>query len=140
MSALWNKIYLIKTAFEKFMKWGLKGGFQLMQILGLLGSYFHAVAAEVKKHLPLFKLVLAILWAVLFPFPFIIRNFIIKMTFVNHFHFMDTDVDIINVNKISGILDIWEPFFLHEHQHYHYSPQHFHLSNDSSVNKLSFFW
>ena len=51
MSALWNKIYLMKTAFEKFMKWGLKEGFQLMQILGLLGMSFHAVAIEVKKHL-----------------------------------------------------------------------------------------
>ena len=117
MSALWKKIYLIKKAFEKLMKWGLKEGFQLMQILGLLGMSFHAVAIEVKKHLLLFKLALAILWAVLFPFPFIIRNFIIKTTFVNHFIFMDTDVDIINVNKISGILDIWEPFFHHEHQH-----------------------
>ena len=110
-----------------------------MQILGLLGSYFHAVAAKVKKHLFLFKLTLAILWAVLFHLPFIIKNFITQTTFVNHFIFMDTDVDIINVNKISGILDIWEPFFLHEHQHYHYSPQHFHLSNDSSVNTLSLF-
>ena len=140
MSALWKKIYLIKTAFEKLMKWGLKGGFQLMQIMGLLGMYFHAVAAEVKKHLLLFKLALAILWAVLFHLPFIVINFITKTTFVNHFIFMDTDVDIINVNKISGILNIWEPFFFHEHQHYHYSPQHFHLSNYSSVNTLSFFW
>ena len=85
--------------------------------------------------------------AVLFHLPFIIRNFITKKTFVNHFHIMDTDVDIINISKISGIFNIWEPFFLHEHQHCHYSPQlyfsqlrqQFHLSNDSSVNTLSFF-
>ena len=37
-----------KTVFEKFMKWGLKGGFQLMQILGLLVMYFDAVVVEVK--------------------------------------------------------------------------------------------
>ena len=133
MSVLWKKIYLIKTAFEKLMKWGLKGRFQLMQILGLLGMYFHAVAAEVKKHLSLFKLALAILWEVLFHLPFIIRNFIMKMTFINHFIFMDTNVDIINVNKISGILNIWETFFLHEHQHHHYSPQLFFFLNFGNI-------
>ena len=29
------------------MKWDLKGGFQLIQILGLLGMYFDTVVAEV---------------------------------------------------------------------------------------------
>ena len=33
-----------------------KGGFQLMQILGLLGMYFNAVEVEVKKNLLLFRL------------------------------------------------------------------------------------
>ena len=37
------------------MKWGLKGGFQLIQILGLLGMYFDAVVAEVKTFLLLFR-------------------------------------------------------------------------------------
>ena len=40
---------------------GLKGGFQLMQILVLLGMYFDAVVVEVKKNLHLFRLALAIL-------------------------------------------------------------------------------
>ena len=40
------------------MKWGLEGGgFQLMQILDLLGINFDAVAAEVKKNLFLFRFV-----------------------------------------------------------------------------------
>ena len=30
------------------MKWGLKEGFQLIQILGLFGMYFDAVVVEVK--------------------------------------------------------------------------------------------
>ena len=38
-----------------------KGGFQLIQILGLLGMYFDAVVAEVKKNLLLFRLALAML-------------------------------------------------------------------------------
>ena len=29
MWTLWNKIYLMKTAFENFMKWGLKGGISI---------------------------------------------------------------------------------------------------------------
>jgi hypothetical protein len=37
------------------------GGFQLMQILGLLGIYFDAVVVEVKTFLLLFRLALAIL-------------------------------------------------------------------------------
>ena len=47
MWSLWRKIYLKKTVFENFMKGGLKGGFQLMQILDLLGTYFDAVVVEV---------------------------------------------------------------------------------------------
>ena len=39
----------------------LKGGFQLMQILGLLGMYFDAVVVGVKTFLLLFRLALAIL-------------------------------------------------------------------------------
>ena len=38
---------------------GLKGEFQLMQILGLLGMYFDAVVVEVEKYLLLFRLALA---------------------------------------------------------------------------------
>ena len=44
------------------MNWGLKGGFQLMQILGLLGMYFDAVVVEVEKCLLFFRVALAILW------------------------------------------------------------------------------
>ena len=40
---------------------GLKVGFQLRQILGLLGVYFYAVVVEVKTFLLLFRLTLAIL-------------------------------------------------------------------------------
>ena len=54
MWTLWNKIYLVKTVFENFMKWGLKGGFQLIQILYLLGMYFDAVV--VRTFLLLFRL------------------------------------------------------------------------------------
>ena len=42
------------------------GGFQLMQILGLLGMSFDAVVAEVKTFLLLFRLALTILC----PLPF----------------------------------------------------------------------
>ena len=42
--------------------WVLKGGFQLMQILGLLGMYFDAVVVETEKCLLFFRLALAILW------------------------------------------------------------------------------
>ena len=38
-----------------------KGGFQLIQILGLMGMYFDAVVVEVKTFLLLFRLALAIL-------------------------------------------------------------------------------
>ena len=41
---------------------GLKGGFQLMQILGLLGMSFDAVVVEFQAFLLLFRLALAILW------------------------------------------------------------------------------
>ena len=37
------------------------GGFQLIQILGLLGMYFDAVVVEVEKSLLFFRLALAIL-------------------------------------------------------------------------------
>ena len=43
------------------MKWSLKGGFQLMQILGLFGMYFDSVVVEVEKYLLFFRLGLAIL-------------------------------------------------------------------------------
>ena len=36
-----------------------KGGFQLVQTLGLLGMYFDAVVVEVKKNLLLFRLAMA---------------------------------------------------------------------------------
>ena len=41
-----------------------KGGFQLIQILGLLGMYFDAVVVEVKPFLLLFRLALAVLCTV----------------------------------------------------------------------------
>ena len=41
-----------------------KGGFHLIQILGLLGMYFDAVVVEVEKNLLLFRLALAILWPI----------------------------------------------------------------------------
>ena len=48
MEILWSEVW--------------KGGFQLMQILVLLGMLFDAVVAEVKKNLLLFRLALAMLW------------------------------------------------------------------------------
>jgi hypothetical protein len=60
MLTLWNKIYFIK----KIMKWALKGGFQLMLILGLLDMYFDAAVVFVPKSSVLFRLALAILWAI----------------------------------------------------------------------------
>ena len=64
MWTLWNKIYVLDK--KQFLKnlWSKvwKGGFQLMQILGLLGMYFDAVVVEVKTFLILFRLALAILW------------------------------------------------------------------------------
>ena len=43
------------------MKWGLKGGFQLMQILDLSGMYFDAAVVFVSNSSLLFRLALAIL-------------------------------------------------------------------------------
>ena len=45
---MWNKIYLIKKKFLKIL-WSevWKGGFQSIQILGLLGMYYDAVLVEV---------------------------------------------------------------------------------------------
>ena len=37
MWTLWNKIYFIKTVFENFMKWGLKGGISIATDFGPLG-------------------------------------------------------------------------------------------------------
>ena len=48
-----------------------KGGFQLVQILGLLGMYFDAVVVEVKKNLLLFRLAMAILCVREVYYPFI---------------------------------------------------------------------
>ena len=45
MWTLWNKIYLFKTVFENFIKWGLKGG-----------MYFDAVVVEVEKYLLFFQI------------------------------------------------------------------------------------
>ena len=55
---------LHKKQFLKIL-WSVvwKGGFQLIQILGLLRMYFDAVVVEVKTFLLLFRLALAILWA-----------------------------------------------------------------------------
>ena len=61
MWTLWNKIYLIKKFLKILL---LKGGFQLIQILGLLGMYFDAVVVEVKTFLLLFISSLAILWPI----------------------------------------------------------------------------
>ena len=44
------------------MKWGLKGGFPLMQILGLLGMYFDAAVVFVTNSSLLFRFAMAILW------------------------------------------------------------------------------
>ena len=60
MWTLWNKIYYIKTVFEKFMKWGLKGGISIDADSGT-GMYFDAVVAEVKKNYLLLRLAPAIL-------------------------------------------------------------------------------
>ena len=61
MWTLWNKIYFIKTVFENFMEWSLKGGFQLMLILVPLGMHFDAVVVFVTSQTLLFWLALAIL-------------------------------------------------------------------------------
>ena len=42
-------VSLKKNYFWNFMKWGLKGGFQLMLILGFLGMYFDAAVVFVTK-------------------------------------------------------------------------------------------
>ena len=55
---LLNKKQFLKILWSEVWK----GGFQLIQILGLLGMYFDAVVAEVKTFLLLFRLTLAILW------------------------------------------------------------------------------
>ena len=44
-------LLLIKNSLKILWSEVWKGGFQLMQILGLLGMYFDAVAAEVKNNL-----------------------------------------------------------------------------------------
>ena len=54
---LLNKKQFLKILWSEVWK----GGFQLMQILGLLGMYFDAVVVEVEKYLLLFRLALAIL-------------------------------------------------------------------------------
>ena len=53
-------MFTFRGIFTKYI-WVWKGGFQLMQILGLLGMYFDAVVVEVKTFLLLFRLALAIL-------------------------------------------------------------------------------
>ena len=76
----WTKIYLVKVPMnvnivkqdllhkKRFLKilWSevWKGGFQLIQILGLMGMYFDAVVVEVETFLLLFRLALAILWLI----------------------------------------------------------------------------
>ena len=63
MWVLWSKIYFIKAIFKNVMKWGLKGGFQLMQILDLLGMYFDAVVVFITKSSLLYRLAVVILWS-----------------------------------------------------------------------------
>ena len=53
-----NKKKNLKTLWSEVWK----GGFQLMQILGLFGMYFDSVVVEVEKYLLFFRLALAILW------------------------------------------------------------------------------
>ena len=61
-----TKIYFIKKQCLKDDEVGSeKKGFQLMQILGLLGMYFDTVVVFVTKFSLLFKLALAILWEIL---------------------------------------------------------------------------
>ena len=55
---LLNKNQFLKILWSEVWK----GGFQLIQILGLFGMYFDAVVVEVKTFLLLFRLALAILW------------------------------------------------------------------------------
>ena len=59
---LLNKKQFLKILWSEVWK----GGFQLIQILGLLGMYFDAVVVEVKTFLLLFRLALAIQWAVIY--------------------------------------------------------------------------
>ena len=55
---LLNKKQFLKILWSEVWK----GGFQLMQIPGLLGMYFDAVVVEAEKYLLFFRLALAILW------------------------------------------------------------------------------
>ena len=55
---LLNKKQFLKILWSEVWK----GGFQLIQILDLLGMYFDAAVVEVKTYLLLFRLALAILW------------------------------------------------------------------------------
>ena len=55
---LLNKKQFLKILWSEVWK----GGFQLMQILGLFGMYFDSVVVEVEKYLLFFRLALAILW------------------------------------------------------------------------------
>ena len=58
-----TRFTFINNSFWKFYEVRSdRGGFQLMQILGLLGMYFDAVVVEVQKYLLFFRLALAILW------------------------------------------------------------------------------
>ena len=68
---------LYKKQFLKIL-WSVvwKGGFQLIQILGLLGVYFDAVVIEVKTFLLLFRLARAILWLILIPYWSEIKRYI----------------------------------------------------------------
>ena len=61
MWVLWSKIYIIKTVFENFMKWGLEEKLQMMQIQDLLGMYFDVTVVFVTNSLLLLKFPLAIL-------------------------------------------------------------------------------
>ena len=56
--------YLDKKKLLLKSQWGLKGGFQLMLILSLLGMYFDAAVVFVTSQTLLFRFAMAILWDV----------------------------------------------------------------------------
>ena len=67
------------------------GGFQLIQILGLMGMYFDALLVEVKTFLLLFRLALAILCIV--TLNLYIKNYNAKLFFI-HFNHYDVIISI----------------------------------------------
>ena len=83
-----------------------KGGFQLIQILSLLGMCFDAVVVEVKKNLLLFRLALAILWDIITSKPSYHNNQLKNIWREWHHYLYYEDFGFINnlIKKMSPII------------------------------------